>query len=167
MGFSMIRRVAMLAVVCCVAFAACEASAQKVTLKSLLEGAELDYSEKDGIYKVTINNQDRAVLMVCGTNTMWEDNDGNPVEVVWLWTTVLSVPEGFRHPARMLHRIATLNDTLKPGNVSVNGDNGNIYYNSAFWLANATPQVLYDELLMGFYRKPELRKELQPYVEEE
>lgn len=167
MNSKMIRRLSLLTVFCCAAFVARNASAQKVTLESLLDGAKLDYSEKDGLYKVTISGDARDVLIVCGTTTMWKDDDGNPVDVVWLWTSVLSVPKGFHHPARMLHRIATINDTLKPGNVSVNGDNGNVYYNSTFWLSSATPQILYDELLMAFYRKPELRKELQPYLEEE
>lgn len=167
MGLSMIRSNIAVALVCCVALATSNAAAEEVTLKSLLDGAGLDYSEKDGIYKVTINNEDRAVLIICGTNTLWEDDQGNPVDVVWLWTSIVSVPEGFRHPAQMLHRIATINDTMKPGNVSVNADNGNVYYNSSFWLSTATPQILYDELLMAFFRKPELRKELSPYVEEE
>lgn len=167
MALSMFRRTAVLAVICLTALVSSTASAQGTTLKGLLDGAGLDYSEKDGIYKVTINNEDRAVLIVCGTSTMWEDDDGDPVDVVWLWTTVVSVPEGFRHSAGMLHRIATINDTMKPGNISVNADNGNVYYNSTFWLSSATPQILYDELLMAFFRKPELRKELLPYVEEE
>lgn len=167
MALSMFRRTAVLVVICITALVSSTASAQGVTLKGLLEGAGLDYSEKDGIYKVTINNEDRAVLVVCGTSTMWEDDDGNPVDVVWLWTSIVSVPEGFNHPARMLHRITTINDTMKPGNISVNADNGNVYYNSSFWLSSATPQILYDELLMAFFRKPELRKELLPYVEEE
>ncbi len=153
--------------VACTMWCGQTAMAQGNSLTGLLDEAGFDYIERDGIYKVILEGDERTVTVVCGEETMWEDDNGNPVKVVWLWTTILAVQEGFRHPPALLRRVANINDTMKPGNLSVNENNGNVYYNSAFWLDSATPQIMVDELLLAYFRQPELRKELAPYAEEE
>lgn len=144
------------------------AQPEQATLKGLLDQAELAYVESGGAFRVAVGDGKTEISVVCGEQLLYEGEQG-AVKLVWLFTPIFSLSEG-RHekpPLNLLRRIAELNDDLRPGSISVNERNGNVYYNSTFWLTTATPTILVDELSLAFYRLPALRDELLPYVQEE
>ena len=136
-------------------------------LKKLLDEAGLDYAHtKEGLFKIILTSKGRSALVVAEEVTLYADDKGNPVKLVYFWTEVVSVPDGFKHPANMLRRIAEINDKLRVGNVGITSQGG-VFYNSSFWLSTANTQILQDELALAFFTIPDLRKDLLPFVKEE
>ena len=64
----------------------------------------------------------------------------------------------------MLQRMAQINDNMVIGNVGLR--DGQINYNSSFWLRTADKQVLIAHLLFTHQMRLALRKELLPYIQE-
>lgn len=139
--------------------------AQGKSLEALLKEAEIDYTvDKDGGYKVMMSDGENTCLLYVDEVADKEDQNFRYMRTV---SIVVQVPEGFKHPAAMLKKIAELNDTMILGRLGVSTETGNVYYRSTMWLRTADADQVAIELSLPLYLIPGYRKDLKPFVKEE
>ena len=136
------------------------------SLQGLLDSSGLDYTTtKEGTFKVIVSVEGETTLIYAREATIGSGADPD-FKLVQLYLPLVIVPNGFRHPPAMLKKIAEINDRILVGRISVDGQKGNVWYNSSFWLSNANSNVLLKELYLAHYLRPSLRKDLLPFVQE-
>jgi hypothetical protein len=145
---------------------AAKAAAQSPTLEGLIKAAELtSFKLNNGMYKVLLSpgTGSQVVPVILREGSLGSSG----VKIVYLWACVLEVPEGFKHPAAMLKKLADANDNIVIGRLSVNAKNGNVFYNSGFWLRTADEKTLLAELEIAFHMATSVNKDLKPFVTEQ
>jgi len=132
----------------------------------LIKAAELNSFKLDqGVYKVLISpGTTSEVVPVIIRETSF---GATGPKVALVFVRALKVPDGFRHPAPMLKKIAEMNDRILIGRLSVNAKSGHIFYNSAFWLRSADKKTLIAELQIAFHMSKAIVRDLKPFVTEQ
>lgn len=144
-----------------------QAPASGPTLESLLKAA--------GMPTYKIGNNLYKVLMSPGTGTdvapvlilEWSPSGDTGPKVARVSALALQVPEGFKHPAAMLKKMAEMSERFVIGKPVLSPKTGHVYYNSAFWLRTADEKTLKIELEIAFYTAKTIAKELKPFVTEQ
>lgn len=142
------------------------AIAQK-SLKALLDSDSnrLDYvydTERQS-FRILVSDQGEASLIIAKEKSFGDDDPN--WKIVYLYCVVIEAPKGFKHPEAMLKRMAELNDNMLVGKVGIT-EEGNIYYDSSFWLRTADASILRQELAIAHMLRIALKKELLPFMEE-
>jgi hypothetical protein len=133
------------------------------SLDALLKGTGFDFTPRENVFRVVVEADSETTMVIARLAGTPEKPHMQTVEV---FTQILEVPQGFKHPAGMLKKIAEINDRLRWGRVSVDPERGNVYYSSSFWLRTADAQTLEGELYIAHFTRLDLRKELMPFVKE-
>jgi hypothetical protein len=137
------------------------------SLETLLKDSGFDYTRTEqGTFRICVSAQNETTLIVAQETSVGKDSKNDDLKLVYLFCQVLEVPKDFKHPPAMLKKLAELNDKLLVGKLSVNEQNGNIFYNSSFWLRTADKTVLTNELSLGHFNRIQFRKELEPFLKE-
>jgi hypothetical protein len=133
------------------------------TLGGLLKGSGFDFTPREDVFRVVVEADSETTVVIARESGSTEKPLMRTIEV---FTQIIEVPKGFKHPAAMLKKIAEINDGLRFGRVSIDPERGNVFYSSSFWLRTADAQTLEGELYIAHFTRLDLRKELLPFVKE-
>ncbi len=141
-----------------------QAQARK-TLESLLKEAEIEYTAiEGGEFKIPVTLENET-LVVIAKEVAIGDGTVDSLKLLHFYTLVVEVPKGGAMPAQMLKKMAEINDSIFVGKVSLAGDVG-VFYSSSMWLQNATAELLIQELVLAHIQRNQMKKTLQPFLEE-
>lgn len=135
------------------------------SLESLLKESGLDYVKtKDGDCKVLVSVGEQSIMVYAKEVSL---DAKEKYKLIYMYSLVVEVPTGFKHPQAMLKKIAEINDGLLVGKLGVNANDGNVWYSSSLWLRTADTESLISELIQALINVPDFRKEIKPFVKEE
>lgn len=136
------------------------------TVEGLLKKSEFDYVKAaDNAFKVIVEYKDESSVLFVDEVSLSEDENKAESKMVRVSTMILDVPDGFKHPPAMLKKVAMLNDPLLVGRLSVS-DDGDVYYQSTFWLRTADEVITTNELAYAHFNRLAYKKELKPFLSE-
>lgn len=159
----MLRKLSLITTISLCGFVQC-LSAQ-VSLPAFLKAAEMQFleTEEKGVYKIPLEI-DESVIMLYGYETVfWKDTDLQ-ASVFKLYAKVLEIPRSVKPSAQMLMKIATLNEDVSFGGLSI-AENA-VWFNTAIWAKDANKSSFYRTCLLIFYYVQATRKELKPFIME-
>ncbi|MEW6279089.1 MAG: YbjN domain-containing protein [Candidatus Eremiobacterota bacterium] len=133
-------------------------------LEELLKKAEIEYSPLDGgEFKIPVTIDNETVVVVAREGYIG-DGTVETLKLIHFYTLVTEV-KGGNASAPFLKKMAEINDGIYIGKVSM-GSDGGIFYSSSLWLHQADPELLVNELVLAFIQRQQMRKSLQPFLEE-
>lgn len=135
------------------------------SLEDLLNASGLAYRKMENdTYRITYEANGEVSVITAWEITMYTDNDGNPVKVVYLYSWLLDFPDGFQPSIELYHAVAQKNLNLNVGQLMMN-DYGMMFSNS-FWLNSATLNEFDDELFLAHVDREAFASMFRPFVEE-
>lgn len=117
-------------------------------------------------YKVFYPTDNGGTLrLLFNSRSLGTLTDGTTLTSVVLFASVATLPEGFTPSAAFLKKLSDINNDLSMGKVTyVGGQASGIFYQSAFWLNDATINTLGFQLLFADHIIPQIEKELRPFL---
>jgi hypothetical protein len=138
--------------------------AQTKNLEGLLKDAKIEYSPLDGgEFKIPVTIEEETVVVIAREGHIG-DGTVPTLKLVHFYTLVTEVKGA--PPAAFLKKMAELNDGVYIGKVSLGADGG-VFYSSSLWLHQADADLVINELVLAFLQRQQMRKSLQPFLEEE
>lgn len=135
------------------------------SLEWLLDASGLAYrAMENDTYRITFEANGEVSIITAWEVTMYNDNDGNPVKVIYLYSWLLDFPEGFQPPWELYHAVNQKNLKINVGQLLLN-DYGMMFSNT-FWLSSANLDILYDELYLAHADREAFASMFRPFVEE-
>lgn len=135
------------------------------SLQALLDASGLAYRKMENdTYRITYEANGEVSIITAWEVTMYNDNDGNPVKVIYLYSWLLDFPEGFQPPRELYHAVNEKNLDITVGQLLLN-DYGMMFSNT-FWLSSANLDVLYDELYLAHADREAFASMFRPFIEE-
>jgi hypothetical protein len=126
---------------------------------NLLKQADISYTiTKGGHFKIPFTINEETTLVTAHVAKLGD------YQLVYLYCVVRNLPDGRSASPELLRKIAELNDRMLVGKLSINGSN--VMYNSSFWLASATVDVLVSELMVAHFYRTTCAKEMEPFIME-
>lgn len=142
---------------------AAPAPAGFTSLQALLDASGFAYRKMENdTYRITFELDGEVSIITAWEVTLYNDTDGNPVKVVYIYSWLLDFPEGFQPPIAMYHAIREKNLNLTVGRILMN-DYG-LLFSSNFWLGTATLEVFYDELYLAHIDRGAFAGMFEPFV---
>lgn len=133
------------------------------SLEELLKEAQLEYTRSDdGTIRIVVSEGGETTLIYAKERS-YGDNPNSDLKLVYLYCVVKPARKSGQVPEAQLKKMAELNDKMPVGKVSLNEDDGTIYYNSSFWLATADKKTLAAELYIAHLMRQELKKILDAF----
>lgn len=138
---------------------------RNATLKALVKAANYAYATRaDGVLEIIADSGENP-LVVLGTEgtAFTRKKNSEPVNIGVLIYKVLSLEAevAANPPPELLRKINECNNHFIPGKYFVLGDrNPGVFYESAFWLSNATAATVRDELTNAYARRAHARRSL-------
>jgi len=132
------------------------------SLKELLDKSGVKYIQQDTAFLIPVSAEGETTMVTATEAALGELAE---LKLVYLFTPILEVPKGFKHPQPMLKKIAELNEKLLVGKLGLEADSGCLYFISSFWLRTADKTTVEIELAVAHVQRQSLRKELEPYLQ--
>lgn len=137
----------------------------KKSLEDFLKEAQIEYTKLDsGELKIPVTLDDETVVVI-GKEGAIGDGSVESLKLFHFYTLVSEVPKGTPIPPEMLKKMAEINDQLLVGRVSLGGDNL-VFYSSSMWSAQATADLVIQELVLAHLQRSQIKKALDPFVQE-
>jgi hypothetical protein len=137
------------------------------SLEGLLKESGVDYTrhkdQDEEIFKIPVEIDGETTMVYAREHQLGNKSDA-ALRLVYLWTTVATMPKDFKSPAAMLKKMVQMNETFLVGNVSMN--DSVISCNSSFWLRTADAEILKLQLMLAHAGRLHCRKELLPFLRE-
>ena len=133
------------------------------TIESLLKELELPYVvTKKGEYKVVYtdssDNASTIYVKYSSVGDLPED------QIIYLYTQVMEPPEKMPDPARFYLEMASYNDGLVVGRISVS--DGYVFYSSSCWLRKVDAMVLDVEIIVAHNTVADAYEALQAVLDD-
>ncbi|MCE9561776.1 MAG: hypothetical protein K8U57_06945 [Planctomycetes bacterium] len=140
------------------------------SLESLIKQANLQYETVEGqnggvTYKIAITVQSQKTTVFANEVVMGKLADGTEVRAVVLGAPVALFPTDYRSTPPLYKAISEFNNAVVFGKGLVSPQG--VGFVCPFWLRNADTQTLLDNLFIVHLGRLELKKRVQPIMEEE
>lgn len=135
------------------------------SVEALLDELGMPYAEVQGRYKVVVELEGSVSSVILQERALFGQENEPDLGVIYLYTVVLEVPDGIRHPMSMLKKLAEINDNLLVGKVSL-GRHGTVFYNSSLPSRLADAKSLGLELVVAHMMRQGLHEQLAPFLGE-
>lgn len=133
------------------------------SLEELLDASGLAYRKMENdTFRITYEADGEVSVITAWEVTMYNDTNGNPVKVVYIYSWLLDFPEGFQPTVELYHAVREKNLDITVGRILMN-DYG-LLFSSDFWLTTATLDVLYDELYLAHIDRGAFANMFEPFV---
>ena len=143
------------------------------TLEGLLKAGKFPYvkrppGEPGSLQLFDIINRGGAdpMIVTAYEQVAFTDSTGKQRKVVVIVSQLIQLTDEKKEkpPVPMLIHLSVLNDRMEPGKIVLWPKLGVIAFESSFWLAIATPDTLRNELTYAAVIRPDVRKEIAPYL---
>jgi|GEM_PF-3760800 len=137
------------------------------TLDELFNALGVPFTNSgDNWYKaVWTDDNGRSVNMLFNARSLGTLGDGSTLTSVIMYVSVTSVPAGFTPSPALLKKITDINTDLAMGSVVYVEEAKGFFYQSAFWLNDATTKTLNYQMLFGSFIVPQIEQALRPFIQ--
>lgn len=127
-------------------------------------GVPFSSSEANWYKAVWTDSNGRALNMVFNARPLGTLGDGTTLTSIVLYVQVTSVPAGFNPSPALLKKVSDINTGLDMGSIVYMSEANSFFYQSAFWLNDATARTLNYQMLYASLMVPEIAEVLNPFV---
>lgn len=127
-------------------------------------GVPFSNTGKNWYKAVWSEDNGRSLNMLFNTRPLGTLTDGATLTSVVMYVNIATVPEGFTPSPALLKKISEINSGLAMGSVVYVQEAKGFFYQSSFWLNDATMKTLNYQMLYGSYMAPEIESALRPFL---
>jgi hypothetical protein len=142
-------------------------------LEALVKAANFPYTRMaNGSLEIIARSDDDPMLVIAMEEGCYSNQDKSEevrIAAISLKVVALAPETAAKPPLPLIMHLNEVNNKFNPGKfviASGGGTTPGIYFESAFWLATATPQTIRWELTNAFLRRAVSRKEMEPFLKD-
>lgn len=145
---------------------AAQPAAAVTSLDALFNSLGIPFnSTGEGWYKASFPDVDGGNLnVVFNVREIGTLNDGTKVTAASMYVSVVPTPAGYTPSPAVLKKLADLNANLEMGGIIHVGGANAYFYQSSFWLNDASAKTLYFHMLYASANIKEMTNALRPFV---